>query len=82
MEYHCDYCMCPKSIWKKSIKSYSGDECQLYDSFSSLIEDGITPEELTKITITELPKEYPDIENIVALAKELVDIAIDCGVIG
>lgn len=82
MEYHCGCCMCPKEEWKPSIKNYQGDECQLYESFSSLIEDWMTPEELTRLTIAELPKEYSDIEDIVALAKELVDIAIECGVLG
>jgi len=80
-EVHCQCCMCPKEIWKPSIKNYQGDECELYDSFSSLIEDDMTPEELTVITITELPKEYPDIEDINALTKELVGIAIECGFI-
>jgi len=82
MDYHCECCMCPKELWKRSIKNYQGDECQLYESFSSLIKDWMTPEELTKIAITELPKEYSDIEDIVALAKELVDIAIACGFLG
>lgn len=81
MEYHCECCMCPKELWKPSIKNYNGDECQLYESYSSLIEDGMTPEELTQLTIAELPKEYSDIEDIAALAKELVNIAVEIGVL-
>jgi len=81
MEYHCSFCQCPKELWKPSIKNYKGDECQLYESFSSLIEDDMTPDELTTITMTELPKEYSDIEDITALTKELVDIAIECQLI-
>jgi hypothetical protein len=80
-EHHCEYCHCPKEIWKPTIKNYQGDECQLIDTFFSLVEDWMTPEELTEVTMTELPKEYLDIENIEALAKELVEIAIECGLI-
>lgn len=82
MEYHCQYCMCPKEIWKPCVNSYQGDECHLYDSFLSLIEDGMTIETLTELAIEELPKEFSDIEDIGELVKELVDVAIDCGVLG
>lgn len=80
-EYHCEYCCCPKEHWKPCLKTYSGDECKLYDSFSDLIEDGTTSEELTKLAIAELPKEFPDIKDIKATVKELVEIVLDCGVI-
>ena len=80
-EVHCGYCICPKEIWKPSIKNYQGNECQLVEFFLSLVEDWMTPEELTKVTIAELSKEYSDIEDIEALAKELVDVAIECGLI-
>jgi len=41
----------------------------------------MTAEDLTAVVIAELPKEYSDIKDITALAKELVDIAIECGVL-
>ena len=81
MVYHCSFCQCPKEVWKPCIANYQGDECQLYDSFSSLIEDWMTAEDLTAVVIAELPKEYSDIKDITALAKELVVIAIECGVL-
>ena len=81
-EVHCQCCQGPKELWKRSMKNYKGDECELAESFFSLVEDWMTPEILTKVAIEELPKEYDDIEDILALAKELVDIAIECGLIG
>ena len=81
-ELHCEYCMCPKDIWKKALVTYDGDECKLYASFLDLIGlDDLTPQQLTNIAKQELPKEFPDITNINATVRELVDIVIDCGVI-
>ncbi|SHH87178.1 hypothetical protein [Desulfosporosinus lacus] len=81
MEYHCECCMCPKDIWTRSLTTYNGDECQLYESFLSLLEDWMTAKDLSKVAIEELPKEYSDIYDIVATVKEMVDIVVDCGVI-
>lgn len=81
-ENHCEYCECPKELWYKALKTYNGDECQLYESFSSLIEDEMTAEELTELALVELPKEFPDIPDIVATIKELVEIVAECGVLG
>jgi len=78
---HCGCCMCPIELWKPSIRNYKGDECELYESFLSLVEDGMTPAQLTTEALLELPKEFSDIEDIVALVDELVDIAIECGLI-
>ncbi|GAB6170966.1 hypothetical protein JCM15765_04440 [Paradesulfitobacterium aromaticivorans] len=80
-EYHCEYCQFPKDLWSPALKTYHGDECKLYDSFSSLIEDGITPQELTMVAQVELPKEFSNIPDIDMTVKELVQIVIDCGVI-
>ncbi|HHY26422.1 MAG TPA: hypothetical protein GX523_06685 [Desulfitobacterium dehalogenans] len=82
-EYHCEYCYCPKDIWKKCLTTYDGDECKLYDSFSSLIpfDDDITPQRLGLIARNKLPREFPDIIDIDATVTELVSIALDCGVI-
>jgi len=73
--------MCPKELWKPTIKNYKGDECELVESFFSLVEGWMTPDDLAKVTTTELPKEYSDIEDIAALTKELVEIAIECQLI-
>ena len=81
MEYHCESCVCPKELWKKSMTTYQGDECALYESFLSLIEDWMTAEDLMKIAIEELPKEFTDIEDLNATVKELVEIVVECGVI-
>ena len=80
-EVHCECCLCPKEIWEPTLKTYQGDECQLFESFSSLIEDEMTTEELTELALVELPKEFPDIPDIVATVKELVEIANDCGIL-
>lgn len=81
MGYHCGICLCPEEVWSKTLTTYNGVECRLYESFLSLIEDGITSEELIKVTIEKLPKEFSDIEDIDATVKELVKIVIDCGVL-
>lgn len=81
MEYHCELCRCPKEIWNKVLKTYQGDECELYDSFSSLIEDGMTAEKLTQLALTELPKEFPHLLNPEETIEEMVEITIECGVI-
>jgi len=81
MEYHCEYCQCPKDVWKKCLKTYDGDECVLYESFISLIEDGISAEEITKLALVELPKEFPDLLNPIETIKEMIDIVVECGVL-
>ena len=81
MEYHCEYCHCPKELWSRTLTTYNGDECRLYDSFLSLVQDGMTPEELAKVAYAELPKEFPDITDISATVAELVQIVVDCGVV-
>ncbi len=81
MEYHCEYCCCPKELWKKCLKTYDGDECKLYDSFISLIEDGMTTEELANLALEELPKEFSDLLNPVETIKEMIEVTIECGVI-
>ncbi len=80
-EVHCQCCMCPIEIWVPVLKNYKGDECELSEHFMSLAEDWMTPEDLVKVAKTELPKEYSDIEDLDALVKELVEIAIECGLI-
>lgn len=81
MEYHCNYCHCPKELWSRTLTTYSGDECELFDSFLSLIQDKMNSSELTKVATEELPKEFADIVDIGATVKELVQIVIDCGVL-
>ncbi len=82
-EYHCEYCCCPKDIWKKSLTTYDGDECELIDSFFSLIpfDEDITPQRLALIARNKLPREFPDIADIDATVAELVGIALDEGLI-
>jgi len=81
VEYHCGCCMCPKDEWKKCLKTYDGDECVLYESFISLIKDGMSAEELTKLALAEMPKEFPDLLNPIETVKEIIDIVVECGVI-
>lgn len=81
MEYYCGYCQYPKEIWEPALKTYQGDECHLYESFSSLIEDEMTAEELTELALVELPKEFPDLLNPSETIKEMVEIALECGVV-
>jgi len=81
VEYHCGCCMCPKDEWKKCLKTYDGDECQLYEAFSSLIEDGMSVEELANLALEELPKEFSDLLNPVETIKEMMAIVVECGVI-
>lgn len=80
-KYHCEYCCCPKDVWKHCMTTYQGDECKLYESFLSLVEDWMTPAILTKVALKELPEEFPDITDIDATVAELVEIALECGVI-
>jgi len=82
MEYHCEYCQCPKGEWKKCLKTYDGNECVLHQSFISLIEDGMTAEELTKLALVELPKEFADLLSPIETVKEMVEIVVSCEVIG
>ena len=78
---HCECCLCPKEIWKPFLTTYHGGQCELYESFSALIGDEMSAEELTELALVELPKEFPDIPDIVATVKELVEIANDCGIL-
>jgi hypothetical protein len=80
-EYHCEYCSCPKEIWKKCLMTYNGDECKLYDSFLDLIDYEMNSEELTAVAREELPKEFPDIVDLDATVAELVGIALECELI-
>lgn len=67
--------------WQPTLKTYHGDQCELYDSFSALIGDEMTAEELTALALVELPKEISDIPDIVATVEELVEIANDYGML-
>ena len=80
-ETHCQYCDCPKEIWTKSLTTYDGDECKLFESFLSLAEFKLSAAELIEIATMELPKEFPDITDIDATVKELMDIILECGVL-
>lgn len=80
-ETHCQYCNCPKELWTKSLKTYEGDECKLYESFLSLAEFKLSAKELIEIAKKELPKEFPDITDLDATIKELMDIILACGIL-
>jgi len=80
-ETHCTHCECPKEIWAKSLTTYQGDECQLFESFLSLAEFKLSAAELTEIATRELSKEFPDIADIDATVKELMGIILECGVL-
>ena len=80
-ENHCEYCECPKEIWTKSLTAYQGDECKLYDSFLSLAEFKLSAAELIEIATKELPKEFSDITDLDATAKELMDIILEFGIL-
>jgi len=81
---HCEYCQCPIEVWNDDeplFKTYSGDGCKLYDSFSSLIEWSMSADELTEIAKRELPKEFDDITDLDATVKELMDIILEVGML-
>ena len=79
---HCECCLCPKEEWKPFLKTYQGDQCALYEAFDSLLEDdGMTAEQLSKLALIELPKEFPDIPDVVATVEEMMEIIIDCGIL-
>ncbi|MHB8124695.1 MAG: hypothetical protein ACYDEJ_03465 [Desulfitobacteriaceae bacterium] len=81
---HCEYCQCPIEVWDDNeppLKTYSGDGCKLFDSFSSLAEWKLSAAELIEIATRELPKEFPDIADIDATVKELMDIILECGIL-
>ncbi|MHB8124694.1 MAG: hypothetical protein ACYDEJ_03460 [Desulfitobacteriaceae bacterium] len=63
------------------MKTYHGDECQLFESFLSLHEDWITKEDLRKVALVELPKEFSDISDLSATVDELIEILVECGVL-
>ena len=67
--------------WQPTLKTYQGNECQLYESFSALIGDEMTAAELTELALVELPKEFSNIPDIVATVEELVEIANDYGML-
>ena len=81
-EVHCECCLCPKEHWAPFLKTYNGDQCQLYEAFDSLLEDdGMTAEMLTELAMTELPKEFTDITDLAATVEEMMEIIIDCGIL-
>jgi len=85
-EIHCQYCQCPKGLWKHSMKTYEGDECKLYDAFSDVIwelERAIKPfnnwDILDKCR-KAFEHDYTDIKDFEACINEMIDIHLDLGV--
>lgn len=85
-EVHCEYCMCPKEVWKPSMKTYSGDECRLYDDFGNVIwdlEKAIKPfnnRDIINKCWTDFEANYSDIEDFESTVNEMIEINIDLGV--
>ncbi len=81
-EVHCQYCQCPKGVWKKgSFKTYPGDnECKLYDDFSNVIwefEKAIKPFNIRDIIDrcrAAFELEYADIPDFEATINEMIMI--------
>jgi len=84
-EVHCQYCMCPIEVWKHSMKTYDGDECELYDDFSSVIwemEEAIKPfsnKDIIKKCQKNFESKYNDIKDFEASIYEMIEIIIDTG---
>jgi hypothetical protein len=79
-EYHCRYCYCPKDLWSKWMKTYDGDECKLYDSFTAIInefEDAktlFTNSDIYKKCTEVFARQFNDIVDIDATIKEMIDV--------
>ncbi len=85
-EVHCEYCMCPKDIWKPSMKTYAGDECKLYDDFMNVIrelEQDLKPfnnQDILEKCKADFEKEYSDIADFEATVNEMITINLELGV--
>jgi len=77
---HCQYCMCPVEVWKPFFKTYSGDECKLYDDFTNVIselEDTGRPfnnQGILDKCWTDFEKEYTDISDFEVTINEMIQI--------
>ena len=83
MEVHCQYCMCPKEIWKGgNLKTYQGDECKLFSDFSEIISelaDTKKPFNNQKIIDkcqSDFKKEHREIKDIEATINEMIQISV------
>jgi hypothetical protein len=85
-EVHCQYCQCPKEIWKPSMKTYKGDECKLYDDFTNAVyelEKAVKPFnnlDIINKCRTDFEADYSDIADFEATVNEMIEINIDLGV--
>lgn len=85
-EVHCQYCMCPKEVWKPCMKTYSGDECKLYSDFSDVIyklENTGRPfnnQDILEKCRADFAGEYNDIADFEATVNEMIEIYIELGV--
>lgn len=85
-EIHCEYCQCPKNIWKPSMNTYKGDECRLYDDFINVIwelEKNIKPfnnQDIISKCRTDFESNYSDISDFEASINEMISINIELGV--
>lgn len=79
-EVHCQYCMCPKEVWKHTMKTYDGDECKLYDDFTNVIwklEEEIKPfnnQDIIERCRKDFGREYTDIKDFEAAINEMIEI--------
>lgn len=84
-DVHCEYCMCPKEVWKRSLRTYDGDECKLYSDFVDVIwvfEEALKPfnnQEIFDKCRVEFEHEYNDIQDFEASITEMIQINVEEG---
>jgi len=85
-EIHCEYCQCPKDVWKKSMTTYNGDECKLYSDFMDSINDleeaskPFNDDDILKKFKLDFSNEYSGIKDFEPCVNEMIGINIDLGV--
>jgi hypothetical protein len=80
-DVHCQWCLCPKSVWKASnLKTYKGNECKLFSYFFDVIWDLDNGQPFTFKVVVEKCKEHflndpdpiTDISDWDATVKEMI----------
>lgn len=87
-EYHCEYCNCPKDLWKRDLKTFAPEdetvECQLMSEVFGIIldlefkEKAFTLKDIAERIKSDPEAQYPESVFNFTIA-EIVDIYCEEG---